>query len=458
LASVAARGERALAVDPSSDGDLEARARADALGAHGPWRAALAFVLSKLSDEVEHEGPDHAASAPTEGGATRFARPELETDYVEPRDEVERTLADIWRELLGVEEVGIQDDFFELGGHSLIAVRLFAKVKKLWDVEYPISLLFDAPNIERIAETIRADAGLEVGDVPAPRSTEPRFRCLVPLQKGGETDRPPFFLVAGMFGNVLNLRHIATHLRADQPIWAIQARGLLGDDPPHETFEEAARDYLEEVRAIQPHGPYYLGGFSGGGITAFEMAHQLREAGEEVGLLVLLDSIPAEMPQLSWRDRLVVQGHRLRTQGPRYLGRWAANRVRWEIEKRQARAEGGAERDLSPAEFRSGLIEQAFRRSLGRYHTRPYEGRLTLFRPPQDRLVPLGGGRFLLPSREIVDGENLWGRHTTRGVEVHVVPGDHDSMVLEPNVRVLAARLQSCLDEAMAGKGEGSEA
>jgi acyl transferase domain-containing protein len=390
------------------------------------------------------------------GGATRFARPELETDYVAPRDEVERTLVDIWRELLGVEEVGIRDDFFELGGHSLIAVRVFAKIKKLWGVEYPISLLFDAPNVERIAETIRADAGLEVGEAPAPRSLEPRFRCLVPLQKA-ESDRPPFFLVAGMFGNVLNLRHVATHLSADQPMWAIQARGLLGDDPPHETFEEAARDYLEEVRAVQPEGPYYLGGFSGGGITAFEMSRQLREAGEEVGLLVLLDSIPAELPPLSWRDRLTVQWHRLRTQGPRYLGRWLVNRVRWEFEKREKRAEADGPRDLSPAEFRSGLIEQAFRRSLSRYRTGVHDGPITLIRPSQDHLVPLAGGRFMLPSREIVDYENLWGPHTTQGVRVEIVPGDHDSMVLEPNVRVLAARLQACLDEAMLGQGEDPE-
>jgi acyl transferase domain-containing protein/thioesterase domain-containing protein len=394
-----------------------------------------------------------------EGGATHFARPELETDYVEPRDEVERTLADIWRELLGVEQVGIQDDFFELGGHSLIAVRVFAKIKKAWGVEYPISLLFDAPNIERIAETIRADAGLEVGDAPAPRSLEPRFRCLVPLQKGEGSDRPPFFLVAGMFGNVLNLRHIATHLGKDQPMWAIQARGLLGDDPPHESFEEAARDYLEEVRQVQPHGPYYLGGFSGGGITAFEMAQQLRAVGEEVGLLVLLDSIPAEMPPLSWRDRLVVQWQRLRQQGPRYLARWLRNRIRWEIEKRQRRTgEADAPRDLSPAEFRSGQIEAAFRRSLARYHTGVYDGEITLVRPPQDGLVPLGGGRFLLPvSREVVDAENNWAAHAERGVRVEVVPGDHDSMVLEPNVRVLAAKLQRRLDEAMGGEGRGSE-
>lgn len=395
---------------------------------------------------------------PTEAGLVQFARPELEADYVAPRDEIERTLAGIWRELLGVEEVGIHDDFFELGGHSLVAVRVFAKIKKLWGVEYPISLLFDAPDIERIAHAVRARAGLELGESPAPRSLEPRFRYLVPLQKAEGSARPGFFLVAGMFGNVLNLRHIATHLAEDQPMWALQAKGLLGEDPPHESFEEAARDYLEEIRTVQPNGPYYLGGFSGGGITAFEMARQLRVAGEEVGILVLLDSIPAEMPPLSWRDRGVVQWQRLRAQGPRYLARWLRNRVRWELEKRQARADRATPRDLSPAEFRSGRIEAAFRRALARYRTGRYDGPITLIRPPQDRLVALGDGRFLLPSREIVDYENLWGAHTTRGVEVEVVPGDHDNMVLEPNVRVLAAKLQSCLDEAMLVKGEGPEA
>ena len=83
-----------------------------------------------------------------------------------------------------------------------------------------------------------------------------------------------------MFGNVLNLRHLAHLLGTDRPFYGLQARGLYGDEEPHETFEEAAADYIAEMRTVQPHGPYLLGGFSGGGITAYEMARQLEADGE----------------------------------------------------------------------------------------------------------------------------------------------------------------------------------
>ena len=100
------------------------------------------------------------------------------------------------------------------------------------------------------------------------------------MHQGEGGPRTPFFLVAGMFGNVLNLRHLAHLLGTDRPFYGLQARGLYGDEEPHRTFEEAAADYIAELRTVQPHGPYLLGGFSGGGITAYEMARQLEADGE----------------------------------------------------------------------------------------------------------------------------------------------------------------------------------
>ena len=100
------------------------------------------------------------------------------------------------------------------------------------------------------------------------------------MAAAARADKLPFFLVAGMFGNVLNLRHLAQLVGSDRPFYGLQARGLYGDHQPHETFEEMARDYIAELRTVQPHGPYLLGGFSGGGITAYEMARQLAAEGE----------------------------------------------------------------------------------------------------------------------------------------------------------------------------------
>ncbi|MCU0817662.1 MAG: phosphopantetheine-binding protein, partial [Cypionkella sp.] len=148
-----------------------------------------------------------------EGAA--FDRPDLDSAYVEPTNDVERTLVGFWQELLGVGKVGVEDSFFDLGGHSLIAVRLFAMVKKAFRVDFPISVLFEAPTIAACARLIIDQIGLpesaEGGAVVAARSVAPvrRFTHLVPMHRGEGGARRPFFLVAGMFGNVLNLRHLA---------------------------------------------------------------------------------------------------------------------------------------------------------------------------------------------------------------------------------------------------------
>ena len=296
-----------------------------------------------------------------EEASVKFARPNLSSTFELPRNGLEKRLAASWEELLGVENIGIHDDFFELGGHSLIAVRLFARIKKTWGVDLPISVLFEAPAIAGCADLLRAEVGdADVdaeGDQPLP--TRPaRNRYVVPMNRVAAEQRPPFFLVAGMFGNVLNLRHLAAHLGDDQPVYAIQARGLHGDDRPHTRFEDMARDYLEELRSIQPHGPYFLGGFSGGGITAFEMAHQLSRGGETVGVLVMLDTSPPpkDVPQLTMTDRLLIQAYRLRRGGVRYAMDWAKNRWNWEM--RRFRKEPLVE--LTPAEFRSGEIQAGF--------------------------------------------------------------------------------------------------
>ena len=133
----------------------------------------------------------------------------------EPRNDVERMLVAMFEELLGVQGVGVQDSFFDLGGHSLIAVRLFAQIRKAWNVDFPISVLFEAPTIRKVAALIAergvsddGETGSAEGD-DAPAKPERRFTHLVPMHTGEGGSKTPFFLVAGMFGNVLNLRHLA---------------------------------------------------------------------------------------------------------------------------------------------------------------------------------------------------------------------------------------------------------
>ncbi|MFE3838036.1 type I polyketide synthase [Pseudogemmobacter sonorensis] len=392
-----------------------------------------------------------AGAARAEGQA--FERPDLDTEYLGPRNDIERTLVGFWQDLLGVARVGVEDSFFDLGGHSLIAVRLFAMVKKAFRVEFPISVLFEAPTIAACAALIEAqigpaaDTGAETsGQAAAPRVAR-RFTHLVPMHQGEGGPKTPFFLVAGMFGNVLNLRHLAQLLGADRPFYGLQARGLYGDDKPHDNFPEAARDYIAELRQVQPRGPYLVGGFSGGGLIAWEMARQLEAAGETVSLLTLLDTPLPMRPLLKRRDKALIKLAELRRKGPSYLVEWARNRWAW-----QRRGRGDAGLRPEAAGFQGAAIEAAFRAALPGYDLPRRDGATLLIRPPLDLHWKVSGGLWVSSGREYVFEDNQL-RQFAPALEVIEVPGDHDSMVLEPNVRVMATRLKAALAAVETGPG-----
>ena len=300
-----------------------------------------------------------------------FERPELESDYVEPEDEIERCLAGFWTELLGVEKVGIDDNFFDLGGHSLIAVRLFAMVKSTFSVDFPISILFEAPTIRKCAELIkeRGVSGTKDGARTPFKQHDRQFTHLVPMHQNEGGQKTPFFLVAGMFGNVLNLRHLAHLIGTDRPFYGLQAKGLFGGDEPHDNLVEAARDYIAEMRQVQPKGPYMIGGFSGGGITAYEIAQQLKAEGEDIATLIMLDTPLPQRRRPTFKDRLVMHRLRLADEGLRYPMEWASNRIRWEIEKRRA-----PEIETATTEFHNTAIEAAFHRAIESYEVAPWKG------------------------------------------------------------------------------------
>jgi acyl transferase domain-containing protein/thioesterase domain-containing protein len=387
-----------------------------------------------------------AAAAPALAASSRFERPDLDTEYVAPRDDIEQALVGFWEELLGVEKIGVRDGFFDLGGHSLIAVRLFGMVRKTFAVDFPISVLFEAPTIERCAALIQKARAAKGDGGPVELAVhEASFEHLVAMHPGERRDKTPLFLCAGMFGNVLNLRHLAQLVGTDRPFYGLQARGLYGDRGPHESFEEMARDYITEIRAVQPHGPYLLGGFSGGGITAYEIAQQLRSQGEEIALLVFLDTPLPTQPELTIRDRLEIQWQRLSREGVGYVSAWARDRLDWELSRLRRRF--GAREPLPAERFHDEAIEAAFRAALPRYAMKPYAGRVTLFRPRLEVAYRLSGDRWLSATRQFLYEDNGW-TTLVRDLAVYEVPGDHDSMVLEPNVRVLAEKLRACIERA----------
>ncbi len=376
-----------------------------------------------------------------------FERPDLDSDYVAPRNDIEQILAGFWTELLGVDKIGVDDSFFDIGGHSLIAVRLFRMIKKAYSVDLPISVLFEAPTIAACAALLagHATTPTEQSADAANLAALPKPVHLVTMSAGRSSDETPFFLSAGMFGNVLNLRQLALHLGADRPVYGLQARGLYGDQEPHQSFEEAARDYIAEIRTVQPHGPYMLGGFSGGGLAAYEMARQLREVGEDVSLVVMLDTPLPTQPPLSVLDRVNMKLQDMRRAGPFFAIEWLRNRNRWRAQMRRSREV--AEAETSDAQFHNMKIEQAFRDALTRYVVQPYAGKVLLFRPKFNIIYRLGGGKRLQEGRNVALDDNGWTPFVP-DLEVREVAGDHDSMVLEPFVRVLASRMRGSLREA----------
>ncbi|RKF16922.1 SDR family NAD(P)-dependent oxidoreductase [Roseovarius spongiae] len=372
--------------------------------------------------------------------AQSFERPDLDGDYVAPAPGLESALAETWSGLLGVGQVGAQDSFFDLGGHSLLAVRLFAQIRRDHGVQFPLSVLFEAPTIAALAARIAAETGCEsdaASDALPATPDAPEQRHLVALHPDMSGGRTPFFVVAGMFGNVLNLRHLALLMGRERPVWGLQARGLIGEEAPHDTIEAAAADYIKEMRGVQPEGPYYIGGFSGGGITALEIAQQLTAAGEEVRMLAMLDTPLPVRPALTRRDKALIKMQELRRKGPGYLVEWARNRIAWEVTKRR-----GGQAIEETGGFNNVRIEQAFRTAVAAYEVTRWDGPLTLFRPRLDRHWKVSGGNWVSAEREYVFADNQWTRFASR-TQVIEVPGDHDSMVLVPNVAVLARHLDA---------------
>ncbi|MFP2913376.1 thioesterase domain-containing protein, partial [Pyxidicoccus sp. 3LFB2] len=365
-----------------------------------------------------------------------------------PRDDVERKLAELWQQLLGVPRVGLKDSFFDLGGHSLIAVRLFARIKKTLGADLTLATLFEAPTLEQCAALVREAAGIPFTPDAAPGGATPAAEAapagraqprewtpLVAIQKGGTG--VPFFCVHGAGGNVLNFRELAGTLGKDQPFYGLQARGVDGKLPPAESIEEMASIYLESIRQVRPKGPYMLGGYSGGGVVAYEMAQRLKAMGEEVSLVAFLDTFHPRTQErrLSLTERLQA----IREEGPAYV----TNRLRRKVERdgnrlvSQLKLRWYEQRGESlPIELRDLQLTERFQYLASRYNPRPYTGPVTLFRAQE--ISPIYSHM----------GATLGWEPLVPTLRIREVPGDHDSLVREPNVHVLGRMLRAALDEA----------
>ena len=195
-----------------------------------------------------------------------------------PRTPQEEMLCDLFTEVLSVPQIGIDDGFFDLGGHSLLAVQLMSRIKEALGVELNIGTLFAAPTVAGLAERLEMGYGQSALDV------------LLPLRTSG--DQLPLFCVHPAGGLSWCYAGLMKSLGTDYPIYGVQARGIAKNEELPKSLEEMAADYLKYVRTVQPYGPYRLLGWSLGGNVVHAMAAQLQNEGEEVELLVMLDSYP----------------------------------------------------------------------------------------------------------------------------------------------------------------------
>jgi thioesterase domain-containing protein/acyl carrier protein len=371
-------------------------------------------------------------------------RPDLEESFVAPGDSLEEKLANVWRQVLGVEKVGIHDNFFNLGGHSLLAVRLFTEIEKLTGWSLPVLTLFQSPTVKGLADAIRR---MQSTDAPS---------LIVPIRREGR--KPPLFLVHGAGGGMLwGYANLAKHLDAERPVCAFNSRGIEGLDE-FTTIEEMAAHYVEELLKVQRHGPYYLGGYCFGGLVAFEMAQQLVARGQTVELLALMNATPpnSNFERMQFTPRWLA--HFIKNSW-----QWLAHFARWEPEERRqlllrkARAlkKGLRRRDTAA---RNGQIDAEDYVDLSDYS--PQRRRLWnvhLSAAAQYRPSAYSGKIIVLrtelhPFFCSFDPAFGWGELAQGGMAVRVVSGAHESILNEPHVQAVAAELNRCFENGAATK------
>ena len=405
------------------------------------WRAEV--IISSIPPDALMSQANAIAKASSTETDTKFSRPALDSEFEAPSNDVQRNLAEIWGKLLGVEGVGINDSFFDLGGHSLIAVRLFNEINDTYGADLPMSVLMQRPTIALLSELFESqDSDAESasgGESSSRHGLEHQF--VVPMHTGPVADATPLFVVAGMFGNVLNLSHLAHLLGENRPFYAIQARGLYGDSTPHESFEDMAADYIQEIRKVQPDGPYLLGGYSGGGIVAYEIARQLIAHDVAVAGVILFDTPLPEILEFGFVDNMMMRMQRFQRGGLPFLRKRLTEKLKRVITRSQPEQAIEPVGHSEAVHFQSEEIGEAFVRSVERYEMASVPVDVLLFRPRLDIEYRISGGRQLTPGYQLALDDNGWTPYV-KSMRVFEVPGDHDSMVLEPNVRVLVASLR----------------
>jgi amino acid adenylation domain-containing protein len=352
-------------------------------------------------------------------------------EYTAPRSQTERIMCDIWAKFFHLEKVGTHENFFDLGGDSLLALLMFAQIHKEFGNTLSLNLLFDTPTIEQLCQAI--DAG---------RTQGPKYR-VVTIRAGG--NRPPLFWVPGGIGSVLAFRKVSSLLGPEQPVYGLEFR-LPQDDEPFEELTVRASHFVDQMRALQPTGPYFIAGFCSGALVAYELAQQLAAQNQKVAFLALIEGTHAKIAGARW-DGIVHHAQHFGWRVRKVTRNGPVGFLRWLSETVRSAAKSLPDGAPAPAAPGSGKVmanlhrlEDALERVEDRYVPQPYSGDATL-------VIGRDNYSFYGVS-EAADPRLSWRRLIRGNVQIDTVPGDHLYMLLHPHVQPFAAQLRQRMDEA----------
>ncbi|MBM2840175.1 MAG: acyl-CoA synthetase (AMP-forming)/AMP-acid ligase [Bacteroidetes bacterium] len=352
-----------------------------------------------------------------------------------PRNEAERQLVTLWEDLLNIRPIGVNENFFDLGGDSLLAVRMLMQAEAIFSKTHlQPSLVFEAQTIEELAVFLQ-------------REVIAQHVALVPIQREGS--RPPFFCVHGHHGSVLSFGELARLLGNDQPFYGFQSAGLVEGEEAAGDIVEMASTYIAEMRAVQPHGPYFLGGYCFGGVVSFEMANQLAALGESIAFLALIENTPPDFAPLASRE--AVQRHR-RHLKREFLRHHLSEVKKLPIDEQVKYVVEGSSRKLKkfrwsiehrlyallrrPLPSRLQSVDRMNQAASKSYTPSTFAGHIDLFIPQEVM--------HLFSPDPAID----WPLLAAAGIEVHEVKGLKGTMFKEPHVRIVAEKLGAALCRA----------
>jgi thioesterase domain-containing protein/acyl carrier protein len=354
---------------------------------------------------------------------------------------IKATLITIFEQVLQQAPIGEDDDFFDLGGDSVQGINLMLEIEKVTGQALPVTLLYDAPSVARIAALLTKP------------SSPTQCPCLVVFRNSGGS-KPPLFLIHDVTGDVLIFRDLARRLPIDLPIYGLRARGLENGEAPAADIEEMARDYLAQIRTVQPQGPYFLGGFSLGGIIAHEMANIVRDQGQRIGWLGLFDTMVLRH-QLAPVDRLahdyarIVRKLRVLRRLPRSEQRTSLARLFQHLVLRRPRDIVYA--NLSAYEGNPSIVANMSRilaagmRAVSTFRPRHFPGEISF---------------FFAQVRDVssaIDPTPYWRRYAGT-LKIFTIPASHVGILRPPAVELLAEQVRASLAQsAKAGSQASSD-